>query len=611
MRVAGPQRENLRRIGSGCFRTFNRLFKGGSSLARSVNVFSRGMGQSILMKTIVAAVVLASAACASNPTDNSHPDNGPNLGSAGSAGSAAPACPVAPSTDPLVVATDKGLVHGKQAGNGLAFLGIPFAKPPMGSLRFMPPEPTECWAGEVDATNYGDTCAQFIGVPIGSEDCLNLNVWVPAGASSTSNLPVLVWMFGGGNFVGGTDFGLSELNLGPSVYDGQTLADNQNAIVVSFNYRVGVLGFLAHPALTAASGQHTSGNNGLLDAIQALHWVQDNIAAFGGDKTHVMLFGQSAGAFNTCSLVASPLAKGLFSSALMESGNCAAESLSYNYNFGINVADAVGCSNAADVVACLQSAPLQPMVAIGNIGYVAAYASKLLSPIDPKHASTLPFGPTVDGYVLDDVPLATIQAGNHNHMPLVIGTNASEFNFVADPLAVVGCVGAEALEHAWFPSLANQLGAAYPCQFLNPLSGAHSLGQEITDAIFTCPSRRAARAAVANQTEPVFRYLWTHVTPYAGGVLALGGTFHASEIPYVFGNFGAVLYSPMPAESVLSQQMGGYWANFAATGNPNGTGLPTWNQFDPTADNLLQLDTPVANISGFEGAGCDFWDSAE
>jgi para-nitrobenzyl esterase len=515
---------------------------------------------------------------------------------------------VAPSSDPLDVATNKGLVHGKQAGRGLAFLGIPFAKPPMGALRFMPPEPTQCWSGVVDATNYGNTCAQFNGIVVGNEDCLTLNVWVPAAASSTSALPVLVWMYGGGNFAGGTNFGLSELDLGRNVYDGQTLADAQNAVLVSFNYRVGPLGFLAHPALTASNPEHTSGNNGLLDAILALHWVQDNIAAFGGDNTHVMLFGQSAGAFNTCALVASPLAKGLFSSALMESGNCAAEPLSYQYNFGTNVVDAVGCTNAPDVVACLQSAPLVPMVRVSGLGFLAAYVGQATGPIDPKHTSTLPFGPTVDGYVLDDVPLATIQAGKHNHVPLVIGTNTSEVNFVADPLAVVGCVGAEAFAHDWFPTVATQLLAAYPC---NPLAPAHEPGQSATDAIFTCPSRRAARAAATMQAEPIYRYVWSHVTPYAGGVAEIAGAFHTSEIPYVFGNFGAVLYNPTPTESSLSQQMQTYWANFAATGNPNGTGLPTWSQYDPTADNALQLDTPIGTISEFEASGCDFWDSVQ
>jgi para-nitrobenzyl esterase len=528
----------------------------------------------------------------------------------GTQGGAA-ACAVGSSTDPLVVATDKGLVKGTTDGSGVAFLGIPFAKPPTGALRFMPPEPAACWSDVVDATQYGNTCAQFNGVVIGSEDCLNLNVWVPALPSSTSApLPVLMWMYGGGNLLGGTNFGLSEFDLGQNIYDGQALANAQNAVVVSFNYRVGVLGFLAHPALTASTPQHTSGNYGLLDALLALQWVQDNIASFGGDKTRVMLFGQSAGAINTCALLASPLAHGLFSSALMESGNCAAAPLAHQYVLGAQIADAVSCSGATDVAACLQNAPLAPLVEIGGIGFVATFVEQLTSALDPKQLQTLPFGPTVDGYVLDDVPLATIQAGKHNHVPLVIGTNAQELDFVAIPLAIVGCAGAAALVSYWFPTSAPQLLAAYPCNVFDPASPQEEVGQAMTDSFFTCPSRRAARAAAATQTEPVYRYLWTHVTPYLG-VAEVAGAFHGSEVPYVFGTFGGLLYAPTPAESALSQQMQSSWANLAASGNPNGGGLSTWSTYNPTADNILRLDTPIEDISAFEATGCDFWDTVQ
>lgn len=526
------------------------------------------------------------------------------------------ACTVGSSTDPLVVATATGLVKGTHAGNGLAFLGIPFAKPPTGSLRFMPPEPAACWSNVVDATHYGNMCAQFSGIVTGSEDCLNLNVWVPSLPSPTSQpRPVIVWMYGGGNLSGSTNFGLSQFGLAKqSIYDGQALANSQNAVVVSFNYRVGVLGFLADPALRGANGKNTTGNYGLLDAVLALQWVQNNIAAFGGDKNRVMLFGQSAGAFNTCSLIASPLAKGLFSSAIMESGNCAAEQLPYQYDFGAKIVAAAGCSKAKDVVACLQRAPMGPLVELSGLGFLVAYAGQLAGHIDPKHSQALPFGPTVDGYVLEDVPLATIQAGKHNHVPVVIGTNAHEVDFVADPLIVVGCGGSNALVHYWFPSVATQLLGAYPCSFvgsiLDPTLPARVVGQLPTDAIFTCPSRRAARALAVAQTEPVYRYVWTHVTPYLG-LAEFIGAFHGTEMPYVFGTFGSVLYKPKSAESTLSRQVQSYWANLAATGNPNGAGLPTWNEYDPTADTSLKFDTPIGTVSKFHERGCDLWDTVQ
>jgi para-nitrobenzyl esterase len=484
-------------------------------------------------------------------------------------------------------------------------MGIPYAKPPTGALRFMPPEPAACWSGVIEATNYGNQCAQFAGVVIGSEDCLNLNVWTPALPSpSTQPLPVLVWDFGGGDLIGGTYFGLGE-----SFYDGQALANAQNAVVVVFNYRLGALGFLANPALAAANGQHTTGNYGLQDALLALQWVQDNIASFGGDKTHVMLFGESAGAINTCALLASPLAHGLFSSALMESGNCAAETLTARYAYGTKLVDSLNCSHAPDVVACLQHAPMASIVDNGGIDYVTAIGKEVFSAIDPKQIQQLPFGPTVDSVVLDDVPLATIQAGKHNHVPFAVGTNAQEFDFITDPLAILGCSGITTVAKLMFPTLYRQVLALYPCQ-RSPLASAREIGQGVTDSFFTCPSRRVARAAATTQTEPVYRYLWTHVTPYLG-VLGTFGAFHGSEVPYVFRTFAGLFYSPTPAEKALSDQMQRYWRNFAATGDPNGAGLPTWSQYEPTADNAVRLDIPIGSVSRFEAAQCDFWDTVQ
>jgi para-nitrobenzyl esterase len=523
-----------------------------------------------------------------------------HAGTALSSDGAAPApraCPVAPSTDPLVVATDKGLVKGTHAGSGLAFLGIPFAKPPVGALRFMPPEPTACWSDVRDATQFGNICAQFnvnTQTVAGQEDCLFVNVWTPALPSPSSKpLPVLFWLYGGDDMFGGSSD--PELN-------GQTLANAQNAVVVSFNYRVGALGFLAHPALAAANPQHTTGNYGLLDAILALQWVQDNIASFGGDKSRVLLFGQSAGAINTCALFASPLTHGLFSSVLMESGNCAAEGLPYRYPRGAAVATTVNCELARDVAACLQSAPVSAILPIGAVTFVGSFLTQVVSAsFDPAHLQDLPFAPTVDGYVLEATPAATIQAGKHNHVPLAIGTNAREAGFlpsgVAAQIPVASCAAYAALFTALLPGIALPLLKAYPCDLLDPLAGYKQASAVLADAFVTCPSRRALRAAAATQTEPVYRYQFTH-----------GFAQHGAELPYVWGTFAT---APTPAESLLSHEIQAYWTNLAASGNPNGAGLPIWKAYVPSLDNALQLETPIGEMSAIETAGCDFFDSVE
>jgi para-nitrobenzyl esterase len=464
----------------------------------------------------------------------------------------------------------------------------------------MPPEPAACWSDVADATQYAQACAQWnpgAGGLIGSEDCLSLNVWTPALPSASSKpLPVLVWIYGGGDLIGDDSY--------PGT-DGQALSDAEHAVVVSFGYRVGPLGFLAHPALAAANPQHTTGDYGLLDAVLALHWVQDNIASFGGDKTRVMLFGASAGAINTCSLLASPLAHGLFASALMESGNCAAETLSNRYVVANQVLKTTHCASAPDALACLQRAPLSSVLENGGLSFLSNFLAEVLSAgTDAPHVEDLPFAPTVDGYVLTDTPLATIQAGKHNHVPLVIGTNAQErAAFLPSSLVPAnanGCSVFASLVNDLLPDTAPAALQAYPCNTADPTSGYKQLTAVLTDAFFACPSRRALRAAAATQTEPVYRYLFS-----------VGVAGHGAEMPYVFNTFPTVGVSPTPADSTLSSQMQSYWVNLAASGNPNGAGLPAWSTYKPTADNALELNTPITDTSAIDAAGCDFWDTVQ
>jgi para-nitrobenzyl esterase len=337
--------------------------------------------------------------------------------------------------------------------------------------------------------------------------------------------------------------------------------------------------------------------------------VQDNIASFGGDKTHVMLFGQSAGAIDTCSLVSSPLAHGLFSSALMESGNCAAETRADRYAIGEGFVKSLLCNDAPDVVKCIQHAPLSAIVVDGGLGFVKTLVKEFSSAVDPKRIPDLPFGPTVDGYVLEDMPLATIAAGNHNHVPLVIGTNADEMTFLIPSFAISSCLEYEALVKHMLPNDASRMLGAYPCNKGDQKSGERQFVSAMTDAFFTCPSRRALRAAAASQSEPVYRYLYTHA--YASGPKASRGAYHTAELPFVFGSFGWIPYTPTNDEMTLSHQMQTYWRNLAATGNPNGGGPLSWNAYDPIADEALRLDTPLGTASAIDAAGCDFWDAVQ
>jgi para-nitrobenzyl esterase len=331
--------------------------------------------------------------------------------------------------------------------------------------------------------------------------------------------------------------------------------------------------------------------------------VQNNVASFGGDKTRVMIFGQSAGAINTCALVASPLAHGLFSSALMESGNCAAETLSDRYTEGNVVVNTTNCASASDIVACLQNAPVSSILSNGGVTYSGnLLVSLLFTNSDPKKTDNLPYGPTVDRYVLDDKPEGMIQAGKHNHVPLIVGTNSKELAAYVSPstINISNCADYSSLVAAVMPSHATQLLAAYPCNTADPASGNNQFIKILTNAFFTCSSRRALRGAAATQTEPVYRYLFTH-----------GQASHGAEVPYVFDSFGVIPYTPAPAEATLSQQIQAYWVNLAASGNPNSAGLPTWSAYNPTADNALQLETPIANTSAIDSAGCDFWDTLQ
>lgn len=518
------------------------------------------------------------------------------IGAAAARLSASPAltCPVGTSTDPLVVQTTRGLVRGKRVDSTVAFQGIPFAQPPVGPLRFAPPVEHACWGDVRPATSFGASCPQknlLTGKVDGDEDCLSLNVWTPK-LDRTAKLPVLVFIYGGANVLGG-----SYEPILSNLYDGRALATREQAVVVTPNYRIGALGFFADAALDGENPNGVSGNQGTLDQIAALKWVQANIAAFGGDPTRVMVFGESAGAINTCTLVASPLAAGLFSRALMESGGCGAHSQTTQKATSRSLAEKLGCTS--DIANCMRSLPADQLVgATESFGETLKNFTKL----DPAQGlvGVLPWSSSVDGYVLKDFPLQVIAAGQHNKVPLVVGSNANEGAIFA-PADTILCSQYKSDVKALFGANADRVLAEYPCLFWQPRQAEIDV---VTDFMFTCTARHTARAAATSGS--VFRYFFTHGATY--GLEGPLGAYHSAELSYVFKTFGAKAYIPTPGEQKLSDNIQDYWGSHAATGTP-ATGALGWPVYSQPTEQVLYLDTSLSAAKDARPTKCDFWDS--
>lgn len=504
-------------------------------------------------------------------------------------------CELGTPSGPLEIVTTRGVVRGEAAGNTLRFRGIPFAAAPVGNDRFKPPRPHACWSGVRDANAWGNQCLQSKTVgsgTVGDEDCLFLNVWTPSAPAGATR-PVLFWIHGGANVLGSAG---SDDAITGGIYDGQALADAANAVVVTTNYRLGALGFLTHPSLAAESSRQSSGNYGLLDILAALHWVQRNVGQFGGDPRKVMVFGESAGAFNTCALLASPLATDLFASALMQSGVCSTPTRARQEQRGITLAAELGCTD--DAAQCLRNKPAAAFAAVQGGLSVAA------GPVDASAFFDLPQGSTVDGWVLPESPIKAIEAGHHHHVPFVVGSNAHEMDFFLALTPAMTCASYEATLRDTFVERAPQVLAHYPCGALD--NGTRVLSDVWTDAFFTCPARRVARAMHANQEQPVFRYWYTHQR--ALGSMVLLRAYHTAEIPFVFRLLGTAAEPATSSELALSKRMAGYWSNLAKEGAPNGADLTVWPLYEVSSDRVLALDTSIAAQDGVRSTACDFWD---
>lgn len=456
------------------------------------------------------------------------------------------------------VKTDSGIVEGKEDGVVHAFLGIPYAAPPVGDLRWKPPAAAAKWTGVRKATEFGAHCMQgqvFDDMNFrdaaGSEDCLFLNVWVPAKTSG-AKLPVMVWIYGGGFAAGST----SEARQ-----DGTTLAQ-QGVIVVSMNYRLGIFGFFVHPELAKESGRNAAGNYGLLDQVAALHWVHDNIAAFGGDPGNVTIFGESAGSFSVSAQMASPLAKGLFQKAIGESGGAFfSGGLSFEPRSVREEQDpkAVSSKLGVSTLAELRAVPAQ----------------KLLDAFAPPQSKGFDFGPDVDGYFLPEPAPAIFAAGKQNDVSLLAGWNHDEGSFeiafspqkpTADSLK-----GAAQKE---FGEKAAEFLRLYPSD-----TDEHVLlsAQDFAgDRFIAFSTWEWMESQAKTGKQPIYRYRFDLGPPSDPKGPQLGA-YHSAEIEYVFGQLDSKAGIKWRAEDrQLSAEMQKYWANFARSGDPNGPGLAKW-----------------------------------
>ncbi len=501
---------------------------------------------------------------------------------------------------PTVAATREGLVVGEALpSGGVRLLGIPYMAPPLAALRWRAPQAPLPRMQPLAAHVPGPGCPQKAvsdglynsSLSRRDEDCLQLNVWTPELREGVAR-PVMVWIHGGGLVQGSA---VEQRPDGGLVYDGATLADD-GVVLVSINYRLGPLGFLAMSEFAGEAPDHPSaGNYGLLDQIAALQWVRDNIAAFGGDPSRVTVFGESAGGLSTCALLASPLARGLFQRAIMQSGGCrralpeldsAPAGQSSAFAQGDRVMGLSGCAGVNDRKACMRGLDWQalidasqPTVGFGRSGET--------------------FGHVIDRHSLTQAPGIAMQNGTAAPVPLIVGINADELTSLLPVSSRPATAAAyEELIRQTFPSISVLVLQQYPAgAYAEPW---YAYADLLDDLQFACPAAAYSRNHAANG-HPTWRYVYTHVF---AGPAAVFGAFHGADIGFVFG--------PTPgataAEADLSAQVQRQWTRFAASGDPNGGNDPAWPQRQANDDVAIEFDDLRRGlISNYRKSYCDFW----
>jgi para-nitrobenzyl esterase len=449
-----------------------------------------------------------------------------------------------------------GMVEGVVKDGIASFKGIPFAAPPVGDLRWRSPQPVKPWEGARKVDSYAPGPMQDTGLitkmggqPKISEDCLYLNVWTGAKKANEKR-PVMIWIYGGA-FVGGT--------TSFPTFEGANLA-RKGVVLVSVAYRVGPMGFLAHPELSKESGKG-SGAYGIQDQIAGLKWVKENIAQFGGDPSNVTIFGESAGGMSVGMLVASPMARGLFQRAISESGGAVAPSrgsLKMSEDQGMAFLTKLGASDIKAARA-LSAEAIQQGIKNGGGS----------------------FWPVADGTTVMGNPYELFEAGKFNDTPILIGTNSNEGGlFMTQKITSAGF---EQMIQKRFAAAADVFLKAYP--HATDAEATRSNQDIFRDSTFAWPTWAWAKLQSRNGKNKVFVYYFDHRTPASPD-----GANHAAEISYVFGNLGGFGGSNGPEDKALSQLISSYWVNFANNGDPNGSGLPVWPTFDEKEQKTMFFD---------------------
>ena len=533
------------------------------------------------------------------------------------AGCASSADVVAPLTETVSMAS--GTIEGVRLASGvLTFKGVPYAAPPVGNLRWRAPRPASTWDTPRPATDLSPACWQPLAAAGSfygggdierSEDCLYLNVWTAAERADETR-PVMVWIHGGGLQTG---------SGGSPLYDGETFA-SRGVVLVTINYRLGPMGFLAHPELSAENasnplwtpdgsavnfesnrdgghGPPSSGNYGILDQIAALRWVNDNIHHFGGDAERITVFGESAGSWSVNYLTASPLAAGLFQRAIGQSGGIFSPMPQLT---GEGSSESAGESFAETLDAT----------------DVAALRAKTPQEIyDAQAAGALQLGPTTDGWVFPRDVYDIFASGDQNDVDTIVGFNADEGTALFAPAVPDTVAGYEQWLGETYGDHAADFRAVYPAE--TDAQSKVAGYENMADSYFAWQMRSWARLQANTGTKPVRMYFFSRVPPWDEGDTY--GVYHAAEIIYAFDNLdksgsarteiGPFNHAWEDVDHDLARTMSSYWINFATSGDPNGDGLPSWPMYDPARDPVLELGDEITVVEGLWKERLDAFDA--